>query len=141
MIIRVVFLVFEYLSPQGSYAASDNHDLGFRTKLIKYLSHELRSLLIVNIVGIELIQQSIERMNVKQRLETLAFLLLYERIEMESLSKDLHTEPILQTLREVLVTHYSAGSAARCGISLEYHQSQFNDPTLRLAVNFELHCP
>ena len=161
MIVRVVFFVFEYFVAtriSRSQIICENHDLGFKTKLIKYFSHEMRSPLMVNIVGIELIRQSVEKMKVsgssspewyveikdnvadihkscKQCLETLDFLLLYERIETESLPKELSRALVLQTLREILVTHNSVGSGARCGISLQYLKSQFNDSTQMLAVN------
>ena len=161
MIVRVVFFVFEYFVAARIFRSQiirENHDLGFKTKLIKYFSHEMRSPLMVILVGIELIQQSIDRMKTsgsvspewdetiednaadvrrscKQSLEILDNLLLYERIESDSLAIELVRGPALQTVREALTTHSSAGRGAQVGISLHYLQDQFNDGSRILAVN------
>ena len=161
MIVRVVFFVFEYFVAARIFRSQiirENHDLGFKTKLIKYFSHEMRSPLMVILVGIELIQQSIDKMKTsgsaspewdetiednaadvhrscKQSLEILDNLLLYERIESDSLAIELVRGPALQTVREALTTHSSAGRGAQVGISLHYLQDQFNDGSRMLAVN------
>lgn len=159
MVIRVSFYVFEYLVASRIFRRQmiqEHHDLGFKTKLIKYFSHEVRSPLMVILFGTDLIQQSITkikasgctawdstiedniadiRRSCKQSLEILDNMILYDTIVKDSLKLEFIARLPLQAVREALLTHASAARSYQVGISLYYLQEQFTNDSSTLHLN------
>ena len=159
MVVRVIFYMFEYLVASRIFRRQmiqEHHDLGFKTKLIKYFSHEVRSPLMVILFGADLIHQSITKMKAtgfaewdttiednnsdirrscKQSLEILDNMILYDTIARDSLKLDLHVRLPLQAIREALLVHSSAANGLQVGVFLHFFQEQFGRESGVLHLN------
>lgn len=154
VIIRTFFFVFEYFISSRIFRIQlirNNQGLAFKTRLIKYFSHEMRSPIMVMTVGLELIEETLVSLperhplidenlaDVKrscdQSLELLDSLLLYEKIENKSLSLELSSVEPLECLRAMLRTYESAAKSAQLGMFLVYDPAQFISSDKRLAID------
>ena len=154
VVIRTFFFVFEYFVCSRIFRSQlirNNQDLAFKTRLIKYFSHEMRSPIMVMTVGLELIEESLKgtsnrrpsidenladvRRSCDQSLELLDSLLLYEKIESNSISFSFKSFSPLDGLRGLLREYESAARSVQVGIFLRYDEAQFSSINKRLYLD------
>ena len=159
IIVRTFFFMFEYFVSARIFRGKlirSNQDLAFKTQLIKYFSHEMRSPIMVMTVGLDLIAGSIMslrnqniispiriiedslsdvRSSCEHSLEILDGMLLYEKIEKGTVVPDFLTTDPLKGIRELLKVHESAAKSMQVSIFLEFCQEEFARNKRRLSID------
>ena len=159
IIVRAFFFMFEYFVSARIFRGKlirSNQDLAFKTQLIKYFSHEMRSPIMVMTVGLDLIAGSMTSMKNKnispqigaiednladvrsscqQSLEILDGMLLYERIENGTVVPDLSAVEPLKGIRELLKVYESAAKSMQLSIFLQYCQDEFDRNKRKIIID------
>ena len=134
----------------------NKRDLAFKTQLIKYFSHEIRSPIMVMSLGLELIEQTISshrertdqvmaemvednvamvRNSCEQSLEILSSMLLYEKIETGTLHPEFSAHDPIDGVREILASFESAATTLNVGISLQFIRSELDANTRKIKID------
>ena len=159
IIMRTLFFTFTYFVSARVFRnklVKNNQDLAFKTQLIKYFSHEIRSPIMVMSLGLELIEQTISnhreqndqvmaemvednvamvRNSCEQSLEILDSMLLYEKIETGSLHPEFSSHDPIDGVREILGSFESAATTLNVGISLQFIRSEFDANTRKIKID------
>ena len=159
IIMRTLFFTFTYFVSTHVFRnklVKNNHDWEFKTQLIKYFSHEIRSPIMVMSLGLELIEQTISnhreqndqvmaemvednvamvRNSCEQSLEILGCMLLYEKIETGSLHPEFSSHDPIDGVREILASFESAAATLNVGISLQFIRSELDANTRKIKID------
>ena len=159
VIVRTFFFLIEYFVSARIFRSKlirSNQDLAFKTQLIKYFSHEMRSPIMVMTVGLELIANSIKLLRTKsaaseisviednlsdvrssceQSLEILDSMLLYEKIENDIVVPNLMSVEPLKGIRDLLKVYESAAKSMQVSIFLQYSEEEFTRNKKKLMVD------
>ena len=159
IIVRTFFFMFEYFVSSRVFRSElirSNQDLAFKTQLIKYFSHEMRSPIMVVTVGLDLIACSVTSMreqscssqisaiednlsdvrsSCEQSLEILDGMLLYEKIEKGTVVPDLRITEPLKGIRELLKVYESSAKSMQVCIFLQYRQEEFARNKRKLSMD------
>ena len=159
IIVRTFFFMFEYFVSSRIFRGKlirSNQDLAFKTQLIKYFSHEMRSPIMVMTVGLDLIAGSVSSMreqncssqisviednlsdvrsSCEQTLEILDGMLLYEKIERGTVVPDFSWTDPLKGIKELLKVYESAAKSMQVSIFLQYRQEEFARSRRKLSID------
>lgn len=151
----VFFFSFTYFFPARMFRnklMKTSQTSAFKTQLIKYVSHELRSPLTVISVGIELIERELaaKRLPLEENsrdnlidikescamsIEILDNMLLYEKIDTKTLRLDCVTMNPLEAIRKILQPYQVVAKRHNVDIALLYVREDFTSTSGALRVD------
>ena len=159
VIIRTIFFAFSYFLSARLFRNKlirNNQDLAFKTQLIKYFSHEIRSPIMVISVALELIEDSMKidhgkdpenirefikdnlsdvRSACDQSVEIFDTMLLYEKIEAGELRPDFRVVDPLEGIRQVLRSLTSWAQHCDVGLYMKYSPAEFEVGPRKIRVD------
>lgn len=156
LIFRTIFCLFSYFISARLFRnklVRNHQDLAFKTELIKYFSHEMRSPIMVMSVGLELVDQALQtsdpqiietalRDNISdihyscaQSLEILDNMLLYEKLETSELRLEQTCVEPVDGIKEVLEGYRQMARRYDVDIHLKFSAREFEGNPLKINVD------